>query len=96
MNHALEGKIHGLWSVARVKKHALKATVTMETVASRHWGQWKKYKGLRVASGTLVFMYVFNSRLLLLVNKSLLSWRDAGNGQSARCLFHCSCIRLRW
>ena len=46
MNHALKGKIHGLWSVARVKKHALEATVTMETVASRASGPVKEVQGL--------------------------------------------------
>ena len=45
MNHALEGKIHGLWSVARVKRHALEATVTMETVASRASGPVKEVQG---------------------------------------------------
>ena len=46
MNHTLEGKIRGLWPVARVKKHALEATVTMETVASRASGPVKEGQGI--------------------------------------------------
>ena len=45
MNHALEWKIHGLWPVARGKKHAREATVTVETVALRASGPVKEVQG---------------------------------------------------
>ena len=45
INHTLEGKMHGVWPVARVKKHAIEATVTVETVASRASGPVKEGQG---------------------------------------------------